>query len=148
MEVEFYELDTIIDKKLTFAVINAIYQNKWIYVRHKQRNTWEIPGGHRELGEDIMETAKRELFEETGAKMSEIIPLCDYSTNGSSGKIFGRLFFSNIIELGNLPDSEIVEINFFDKLPIHLTYSEVQPQLFEKTIAFLKGNKVPVAKKL
>ena len=88
-----------------------------------------------------METAKRELFEETGAKISEIIPKCDYSMNGFSGKIFGRLFFSNIIELGNLPDSEIVEIIFFDKLPINLTYSEVQPQLFEKTIAFLKGNK-------
>ena len=39
MKVEFYEVGTIVEKKLTFAVINAIYQSKWVYVRHKHRKT-------------------------------------------------------------------------------------------------------------
>ena len=26
---------------------------KWVFCRHKERNTWEIPGGHREMGEAI-----------------------------------------------------------------------------------------------
>ena len=64
MQLDFYEIGTINEKELRFAVISAVYQNKWVYVRHKERKTWEIPGGHRDLGEDIMKTAKRELFEE------------------------------------------------------------------------------------
>lgn len=81
------------------------------------------------------------MFEETGAIRLEIIPICDYFMNDSFGKIFGRLFFSKIIELGQLPDSEINEVNFFEMLPINLTYEEIQPQLFEKTIEFLNTNK-------
>lgn len=36
-------------------------------------------GGHREDGEDILETAKRELYEETGAITFDITPICIYS---------------------------------------------------------------------
>lgn len=39
---------------------------KWVFCRHKDRDTYEIPGVHRESGETIFETAKRELMEETG----------------------------------------------------------------------------------
>ena len=37
-------------------------------MRHKDRSTFEIPGGHIEDGEDYISCAKRELYEETGAK--------------------------------------------------------------------------------
>ena len=141
MQLDFYEIGTINENELKFAVISAVYQNKWVYVRHKERKTWEIPGGHRDLGEDIMKTAKRELFEETGAMRVEIIPISDYSMNDSSEKIFGRLFFSKIFELGQLPDSEINEVQFFERPPRNLTYAKIQPHLFEKTMEFLKENK-------
>ena len=55
------------DSLLRFAVICARYQNQWLLVRHRERRTWECPGGHREPGEDIDATARRELWEETGA---------------------------------------------------------------------------------
>ena len=41
-----------------------------------------MPGGHREAGEDILETAKRELQEETGAIKFEIKPICVYLVIG------------------------------------------------------------------
>ena len=63
--VRFY--DSIDDTKLKYAVIVALYQNKWVFCKHKERNTYEIPGGHRERGETIDTAAKRELCEETGA---------------------------------------------------------------------------------
>lgn len=50
-----------------------------MYIRHKDRKSWEIAGGHREQVETIDETAKRELFEETGAKEADLVPICDYS---------------------------------------------------------------------
>jgi 8-oxo-dGTP diphosphatase len=47
-------------------------QNKFVFCKHKDRDTWEIPGGHREKfpdgnWENIIATAKREMHEETGA---------------------------------------------------------------------------------
>ena len=46
MEVKFYE--NINDELLKFAVIIAKHQDKWVFCKHKERDTYEIPGGHRE----------------------------------------------------------------------------------------------------
>ncbi|WP_316568904.1 NUDIX domain-containing protein [Neobacillus sp. YIM B06451] len=139
MKIEFYNLGLVNDKDLKFAVISTIYEGKWLYVKHKDRDSWEIPGGHRELGERIDETAKRELFEETGCKEVDLIPICDYSMDDSVNKIFGRLFFERIKKIGQLPVSEINEIKLFENLPLSLTYLEIQPKLFEKTLSFIKN---------
>jgi len=136
MKIEFYEIGKIDDKELTFAVISTIYQGRWVYVRHKERKSWEIPGGHREIGETINNTAKRKLFEETGAKEFTLKPVCDYSMNDSNGKLLGRLFFCEISEMGILPTSEIEEVKLFDELPNNLTYPNIQPYLYEKTLPF------------
>ncbi|HIV24166.1 MAG TPA: NUDIX domain-containing protein, partial [Candidatus Merdiplasma excrementigallinarum] len=63
------------DALLKFAVIIARMEGKWVLCRHKDRNTWEFPGGHREEGESILETARRELYEETGATDFQIEPV-------------------------------------------------------------------------
>lgn len=138
MKIEFHNLGLVNDTELKFAVISAVYQGKWLYVKHKDRDSWEIPGGHREPGEMIDETAKRELFEETGCKDVDLVPICDYSMDDSNNKIFGRLFLANIKKIGQLPVSEIGEIKLFENLPLSLTYLEIQPKLFEKTIAFIE----------
>ena len=59
LEVKFY--DTVDDSLLKFAVIISQSNGKWVFCKHKERETYEVPGGHREVGEDILETAKREL---------------------------------------------------------------------------------------
>ena len=41
------------DRLLRFAVIAARSGGGWVYCRHRQRRTWELPGGHREPGESI-----------------------------------------------------------------------------------------------
>ena len=59
MEVKFYEQTP--DYQLKFAVIIAKAHGKWVFCRHRQRDTYELPGGHREAGESILDAATREL---------------------------------------------------------------------------------------
>lgn len=133
IKVSFEELNSIEDIKLKFAVICAKYNDKWIFCRHKQRTTWEIPGGHREINESIEETAKRELIEETGVKKFSIAPLTAYCVENDAEMTYGALFFAKVTELGDIPfDSEIKEIALFDTIPDELTYPKIQPYLYER----------------
>ena len=45
MEVKFY--DTVNDELLKFAVIISQSNGKWVFCKHKERDTYEVPGGHR-----------------------------------------------------------------------------------------------------
>lgn len=137
MKVEFYELGDIEDNLLRFAVIVARYQNSWVFVRHMDRNTWEIPGGTREPSEQILETANRELYEETGALSAALFPVCIYAVRrATSGASYGLLCYADIHQLGELPDYEIDEIQLCDAPPNALTYPEIQPHLFQRITAY------------
>ena len=131
--VQFYNETDIENELFMFAVIAARYGGKWIFCRHKERDTYEIPGGHREAGEKISDTAKRELYEETGALEFDISPLCPYSVTSEGDTTYGFLFLADVKKLGKLPeDMEIGEIIFSDNLPQKLTYPAIQPYLFER----------------
>lgn len=132
-EVRFY--DSVADGLLKFAVILAKTEGKYVYCRHKDRDTWEIPGGHREPGETILDTAKRELYEETGALEFEIWPVCAYSVTCSEGpgeESFGMLFFADIKTFEAELHSEIEEIEVTPDLPESWTYPEIQPELMKE----------------
>lgn len=51
LTVRFY--DRVEDARLKFAVIISRSEGKWVFCKHKERDTFEIPGGHREPGETI-----------------------------------------------------------------------------------------------
>ncbi len=132
IKVSFDELGTIDDNEFKFAVICAKYDDKWIFCRHKDRSTWEIPGGHREINEAIEETARRELIEETGAKEFNITPLTVYGVEKDGEKTYGVLFFAEVTGLGEISiDSEIKEITLVDTISDELTYPQIQPYLYE-----------------
>ncbi len=138
LEVNFYDNDSIPNDKLIFVVIAAKYKGSWIVVRHQNRTTWEIPGGHIEAEEKIEAAAARELYEETGAIDFELSPVNIYSVNDGKKETFGQLYFADIKALGNLPDSEIVEVKLVDELPEQqLTYPLIQPFLFKRVLDFL-----------
>lgn len=141
MVVNFYDIGVINDEKLEYAVICAMYKRKFVFARHKERETWEIPGGRREIGEMIEETGRRELEEETGAKQFSMHRACDYSVSREEGTSYGRLFYSEIEELGDLPNMEIEEVSFLNEMPTDLTYPEIQPLLHRKIIELRANGK-------
>ena len=119
---------------------------KWVLCKHKERNTYEIPGGHREKGETIFETAKRELAEETGAIDFDIKPICVYSVTGKTRvnetgeESFGMLYFANIYSFEKEIKSEIERIELFDDLPGEWTYPLIQPLLIAEYIQRMSQN--------
>ena len=138
IEVKFY--DSINDELLKFAVIISKHKGKWVLCKHKERDTYEIPGGHREENESIINTAKRELTEETGALDFSIIPICVYSVTGKNRinktgeETFGMLFFAEIESFSDEMHSEIEYIKLFDELPKEWTYPLIQPRLIQEYI--------------
>ena len=132
MRVNFYELNEVKDELLKFAVLGTRYNGKWVYVKHQARDTWEVPGGHREPNEDINDTAKRELYEETGATDFQITPVCNYSVSRGSEESFGRLFLCEVTEFEKELSFEIKERKFCDSIPENLTYPNIQPHLHKR----------------
>lgn len=136
MQVNFY--DTVDDALLKFAVIISKYDGKWVFCKHKERNTFEIPGGHREPNEVILDTAKRELCEETGAARFDITPVCVYSVTGknrvnlSGEETYGMLYFADIYSFEGELHSEMERVLLFDALPEQWTYPLIQPLLIRE----------------
>ena len=132
-KVEFY--DTIDDSLLKFAVIITKSSGKWVLCKHKERTTYEVPGGHREAGESMEETARRELYEETGALEYTIQPVCVYSVQKDSGQeTFGMLYYAEVTSFEAELHSEIEKILLTDELPENWTYPEIQPMLIEEAV--------------
>ena len=118
LKVKFY--NEINDKDLKFAVIMARYDNRWIFCKHKER--------------------------ETGAIEFEIQPISVYSVTGKNrvnsngNETFGMLFYAEVHSFKDMLEDEIEKIEFFSNLPSNLTYPEIQPYLYNKVIE-IKGKK-------
>ena len=144
-KVRFY--DTVEDSFFRFAVILTRYQGQWVFCKHKERDTYEAPGGHREAGESILETAKRELWEEAGAEADSLKPVCAYSVvqpgarAGQGEETFGMLYLAEVTRMEEELHYEIEKRLISRELPRHWTYPEIQPKLLEEAVrrGFLSG---------
>ena len=136
MTVKFY--DIVDDSLLKFAVILSRSEDKWVFCKHRERETYEIPGGRRDPGEAIEETAKRELREETGTVDFEIWPVCVYSVTGKTrvnetgDESFGMLYYAEINSFEEELHSEMEKIVLLDAMPDKLTYPLRQPLLMKE----------------
>jgi len=88
--------------------------------RHGLRDwSWEFPRGGCDPGESAEDTVRRELHEETGASVTALIPLGEFTPGGSSLAIRANLFAADIDGIGR-PDrgDGIGEIKVFDTVDV------------------------------
>jgi len=140
------DFSAVPDLFFKYAILVARYQDKFVFVRHRERQTLELPAGHREPGEAIQLTAERELREETGAVDFDLQPVFvfrvpAYDAHGARiDELASLVCFAEIRTLGPLdPAFEIAEIHLATDLPEHLTYPEIQPVLFQRVRDWLAG---------
>jgi 8-oxo-dGTP diphosphatase len=140
MIVDFHGLDITENPK--YAVIVAIDHSGYVFVKHQDRTTWEIPGGHIEAGETALEAAKRELIEETGAAEFSLKEVCYYSVTVGDSTTYGGLFFSEIQSYCGSLEFEIAEVKSFTSMPSNLTYPAIQPLLLNKVDEFIRALRI------
>lgn len=127
MEITSYSLSEVNYDEIKYVVMIAEYKENLVIIKHKNKELWELPGGKREEGEWLLKAASRELYEETGAIIFELIPYGIYLMNGS----YGMNLYVNIGEIGPLPDYEIERIAFCSELPDDLAYGEIYHKMYK-----------------
>jgi 8-oxo-dGTP diphosphatase len=139
--LELKPAGTIDPDHLTYVIIGSRENGKWIFVRHRERQTWELPAGHIEPGESVRDAAERELYEETGVVKADLHPLYDYTVTVNEVGRSGRIYLAHVKERGQLPGSEIEEIRVAAQSPEPATYPEVHWQFIQLLEEFIHHNK-------
>lgn len=141
MSIKFLNRHLDDQKAYTFVIMVCQRGNGWLWVRHKERDTWELPAGHVEQGETADEAACRELSEETGATDYTMTPMLSYEGEYHHNRVYGKIYLVHILQTEPLQkSSEIIENRVFDHIPDSLTYPEIQPIFFEELIQQLPAD--------
>jgi 8-oxo-dGTP diphosphatase len=106
------------------AIVIAFSGRRYLMVRHRDR-AWEFPGGRREPGEGLAETARRELREETGLEGK------GWKDHGIVELDNGRLALFSCKARGRPAPrtDEIAEARFLSAPPMRLSFA--RPEYFQ-----------------
>ncbi|PWK11335.1 NUDIX domain-containing protein [Tumebacillus permanentifrigoris] len=101
-----------------FVLVFAFYQGKLLLTRNKRRG-WEVPGGTREPHEWPIQTAVREVYEETGAELAALEPLGQYTVEMEGTPPFVKsIYVARVARLHELPSGfETDEVRLFAEPP-------------------------------
>ncbi len=76
--------------QVSSASIVILDGRKILWTHHKERG-WDIPGGHVEQGESILEALHREVREEVGASIQDPMSVATISSNATDEKYVGKV---------------------------------------------------------
>jgi 8-oxo-dGTP pyrophosphatase MutT (NUDIX family) len=105
------------------AVVIIINSRGEILLQLRPDNSWGLPGGLMELGESFEETARREVYEETGLELGNLILLEVFSGKKYYNKISnGDEFYAATVAYTTreyngtlrIDDKESVNLKFFN----------------------------------
>jgi ADP-ribose pyrophosphatase YjhB (NUDIX family) len=138
--------------KIIMVVAGAFVFNEKHHIllhRRSDNGYWGLPGGFMELGENVEDTARREVFEETGIRLGKMELFGIYS---NTEKVFGNGDQTSLVQImfvckeyeGELRTSnETLETKFF---PTHLLPKNLFPDHMLFFEDLLSGQKTPFVK--
>jgi len=92
-------------------------EGKMLLIKRSDNGLWAVPGGLVEVGETLVESAQRELLEETGinGQITQLLGIFDSRRWGSKTKthLYHVIFLAEANELNPKPNTEATEIAFF-----------------------------------
>lgn len=102
--------------KTVFGVGVTLIKNKKVLLgyhtaRKYEQPSWAMPGGHVDSDENIYKAAIREVFEETGIKLSEVIPIGFFDDYFEDYRVLSFQVFAEIKE----QEPKILEPNKIEK---------------------------------
>jgi 8-oxo-dGTP diphosphatase len=77
------------------VLVISQYKGAWYLTNHKVRGL-EFPGGKVEEGESLEEAARREVYEETGAKVYELSQIAEYKVTEGKDSFVKAVFWGKI----------------------------------------------------
>jgi predicted NUDIX family NTP pyrophosphohydrolase len=124
----------------------------------EEKSFWSIPKGHQELGEDLLDTAKREFNEEVG--FNPILPQQYYDLNRvllKPGKELWVWAFegdtpndwtlcSNTYQVDGIEYPEVIEAKFFDVMEIDGILEKSQIEFIRRLQNILYSNSTKLNK--
>lgn len=113
--------------------------NGWhIFIIHRTKGFWELPKGHPEKNESPLETAKRELFEETGLQVVKVLaeePLSIHYEYEEAENIIAKEVFYFLAEVKGEVMLQSEEVNEGQWIP----FDQVEKLLtFENSMALIR----------
>jgi 8-oxo-dGTP diphosphatase len=85
------------------VLVICTFYNQWLLTKHKRRG-YECPGGKREEGETLIEAAKREVYEETGAILKTIELIGEYKVANIQDSFVKTIFYGEVESLEQKED--------------------------------------------
>ncbi|WP_025729919.1 RNA deprotection pyrophosphohydrolase [Heyndrickxia ginsengihumi] len=111
------------------------YQNKWLLTKHPYRGI-EFPGGKIEKGETLREAAVREVYEETGGLISNIVYIGEYCVEDKQYGTFVKAIFYAEIEKINEKN------NYYETDGPLLVNGDIYDHLNDREYSFLMKDQV------
>ncbi len=77
------------------VLIICRYDERWLLTKHPKRGL-EFPGGKVEPGESIEDAARREVFEETGARLNSLQFIGEYEVEDGEKAFVKAIFYGRV----------------------------------------------------